>query len=151
MQKRFKLSWTLVFIGTALIGLYFTEQTIVQLWQYCKLSSHAPASVQQWEVRELANGKFAVAAKYSYEVQGKTMQGDTCFTEPLFPNQFAAIDTLKKKYVQEKQEVWFDPKAKEYSSLQKKFPTMLLIRTTLALGVLVYFFFLRRYVAAKLD
>ncbi len=130
-----------LFIGIALIALYFTVRLGGALYTYFPLNGLAEAKVNQWEVSE-SGSKYLLKALYSFEVQGKSWKGAFAFKRPYY-NEALAVADLKdrsKKAVT----VWYNSKNPQISALEREFPTALLIRVLICYGVVLYFFFLNK-------
>ncbi len=141
MPFRIAIFWNFLFGITALIVCYFIWSGVMEIYHYYALSASAKPIVQEWQIRELKNGKYLVAVKYSYEAQGKTWQGETVFPEPKFPNPYAAKESLQTLAPIT---VWYNPNGKHQPTLYKKFPIILFIRGGVALLIFLYFFGLKR-------
>lgn len=130
-----------LFIGIALIALYFTVRLGGALTTYFPINEMTDAKVNQWEVSERGS-KYLLKALYSFEVQGKSWKNAFTFKR-LYYNEALAVADLKdrsKKPVN----VWYNPKNPQISALEREFPTALLIRALICYGVVLYFFFLNK-------
>jgi hypothetical protein len=141
MQKQ-KIFFSFLFILALSIGGYFSLHSFVVLKEYFSLRETVPANLNRWEIQEI-KGKFPLKAYYSFETQGSKWEGSYRFKEPWYLNEPSAIAALKEE-AKKKWRVWFNPNNPNRSSLEKLFPTGLVIRTVTCYGVLVYFFFIFR-------
>ncbi len=147
MINKFTIFWRGLFILTLGVAIYFLSFLIKEWFDYSKLRVQVPVKIEEWQVRELKNGKFAIAAKYSYEFQGKNLQGFTLFKKPLYLNDQAAIYDLRKN--EAVKSVWLNPKLPQESSLKREFPLYPMIRALLVFTVLGYFFYLKKYIISR--
>jgi hypothetical protein len=146
MQKRI---FNLLFWGFFLtVSVYFGVVFLQEIYCYSKLDKKVDAKVGRWEVLELNNGKFAIAAEFSYEVKGTKFIRQTKFLKTLFLNQPSSITFLKSQ-AKKNWKTWYSSKDPSYASLQKKFPHKSLNRWLVSLGVLVYFFWFKKFFEKK--
>lgn len=147
MINKFKNFWTALFSLTAAIGLYFALLLGKELWTYSTLYTPVPASVQEWQVRELKNGRFALAAKYSYQIQERNFSSVYLYKTPTYLNDRTALEEAQGKDM--RVTAWVNPQSPQKSALQHDFPWLALVRLAIVAAVLFYFLFLRRYVMSK--
>lgn len=114
------------------------------LWDYSRLNRLAPAQVHLWEVEKIDDSTYAIVASYTYRVKGEEYQGKYTFQQPSFLNRPSA-ESDSKKWQKLSWEAWYDGSEPSHSALQKFFPFKSVIRASLALIVLGYFYFLRRF------
>jgi hypothetical protein len=133
---------TALLAGIGLIVLYFSVQLSSQLFVYLSLRERTPVRIERWEVEEV-KGNFALAAHYSFVADNKTFSGACRLRPPYYWNEAAAIAALKNR-AKEGWTAWYDPSNPSRSSLEKGFPSGLLIRTLICYGVLIYFLLFKR-------
>jgi len=141
MQRQKIFFICLVLLGALPAG-YFSIRTLGSLASFFTLKGAAPARISRWEVKE-TNGKFPLKGYYSFESDGVVWYGATRLEEPWHHNEASAVAALQAK-AKANWIVWFNPMDPSHSSLEKRFPSGLLIRTLLCYGVIFYFIFLFR-------
>lgn len=141
-MRYFKAPQPLLFVGAALIALYFSISLGVAFWGYFPLSKEANANVFQWEVLEIKE-KYPIKATYSFEANGKKWKNSFILPQPWSWNQASAIILLKEK-AKQSWRVWYNPNNPTQSALEKHFPYNLFFRTVVCCAVLVYFGLLYR-------
>jgi coproporphyrinogen III oxidase len=135
----------IVLISLAAIAfLWFASRTAVILWHYEKLSQHAVAEITAWGVQKKGGSKYILYAAYTFEVDGQKFFSKTFFTQPVFLNAPSA-EAEGKQWMSKPLQVWYHPSKPSISSLEKNFPFKASIHALLSLGLLLYFFFLRKY------
>ncbi|HSW72850.1 MAG TPA: hypothetical protein VLG44_05535 [Chlamydiales bacterium] len=145
-----KIFWTALFLITALMGVYFTFVFGKDFFEYISYNSRVPAKILEWQVREMKNGKFAVAAKFSYQINENSYVGLTVIKDRHFLNDYAAMHAVKNKEIALEEAAWVSPHSPEKSTLQRRFPTNLLIKLLIVYGVISYFSFLKTSVEKRL-
>lgn len=142
MTRNLHRIWVTLLIVSGGIAMWFSGEAVAKLWKYSRLDSRAPASVLNWEVRDLPSARFAVAAAYSFEIKGFSYEGETVFEYPQFLNRYAAENCLKLLEAQRWQ-AWYRGDSPSLSSLEKEFPQKQCLQALLTVGVFAYFFFSR--------
>ncbi len=133
----------LVFLASLTAG-YFSFRTSLALIDFFTFKESAPAFISHWEIKE-TKGKFPLKAYYSFEANGNVWQGATRVSGPWDLNEAAAVASLQKK-AKETWTAWFNPNDPSKSTLEKEFPSGLLVRTSICYGVILYFIlFFRRF------
>lgn len=138
-----KFWFSLVIVAVA-VAIFLFGKASCQVVNYVLLNSKASVEIERLYVEKLGSSKFAIAASYHFERDGKNYQGKTIFSHLYYlnsPTAEKAIKNLKDK----SWEVYFFSLKPSYSSLQKMFPFKSCIHAILGIGVLVYFYFLRGY------
>lgn len=132
--KRIQL---LFFLGVFAIALHFAILFSKAWIHYLSLTHSSPAKVQKWEIIPIKK-EFGIKAHFNVE----THQGSFTFPPPYYPNEWAALSEMK--LLAKAPQTAYYYKHPEKAVLKKEFPTNLLIRTTICIGVLIYFFNLKR-------
>src|SRR4051812_20762139 len=122
--RRFELFFLL---STSLIALFFLFRLTCGLYGYWSLRDQIPAKISQWELEEIGD-RWAIRAIYSINVQGVYLKKATLFANDRFVNKEVAIRELELM-AKKNWKAWYNPKNPSQSSLEKKFPFNLLIRT----------------------
>ncbi len=130
----------LFLIGVSAITLHFTIRFGLECARYFSLQNQTKARISQWEIVEIKD-RFALKAAYGFESQEKTWQGVHTLRPPYYLNEVAALSALKEK-ARGNWTVWYHPQNPRISTLEKNFPTGLLIRSAVCYGVLAYFIYL---------
>lgn len=134
-------------VGAAAIALFFAARFGWSLKDYLALRGQIPVRVSQWELEEIGE-RWAVRAVYSMNLKGKIWLGSSLLEEYRFLNEETAFRVLKDLAKRE-WTAWYNPKNPTHSSLEKNFPTNLMIRTLISFSVLLYFFIFQRWVNKK--
>lgn len=142
MNKRLFSLWIVLMAVTGAITCAFLGLAVHGGWTYFKLDSQTEAEVQKWEIRPASSSRYLLFATYRYTVDGKEFIGQTLFSSPCYPNQYAAELDLKARS-STKMRVWYQKKTPYFSSLYKRFPKKELTNLFLAFGVCLYFCFAR--------
>ena len=141
-QKIFFL--VLLSIGIAISG-YFSIRAASSLITFYTLKQTAPAQILQWEVKE-SKGKFPIKGTYSFQWDNKTWKGETVLSKPWHLNEPAAIHSIQENS-KHKWTAWFNPNNPLKSSLERPFPTGLLVRTAICYSILIYFLIIFRKIS----
>lgn len=134
--------WIVLVILAASAALWFTGRGLYTLFEYYHLDKTSTAFIQKWEIEEKGSD-ISILASYTFDAAGKTYPGKTKFKEPRLLNRFAAEQELKT-WENMTWTVWYNGKHPEDSSLERKFPLNLLIQAFLTLGVLFYFYYIKK-------
>ena len=137
MIYRKKLLLPILLSLASLASLYFSFVSLSSLFDFFHLKSQAPATIVKWEIKE-RQGKFPIYAHYFFETEGKVWTGVTVLSKPWHLNELAASQNIQK-LAKQNFNVWFYPKNPKKSSLEKTFPTNLLIRTGICYSTIIYF------------
>lgn len=133
-------------VGLAFCATLFTlGKTTLGCIKYFSLSRQETAYIDSWQVQEIDSASFAVQISYHFFVNGQEIAGKTELAKPFFPSHKsaeAAIKTLQQK----PWKAFYSPKYVKKNSLQKAFPFRDCIHALLSLGVLIYFFILKKWV-----
>lgn len=131
-------------IISSLVSVFFCGKAIVGVYGYFSLDSQANAQVEKWKIIEKTESAFAIEAEYRFFLQEKEISGQTEFAKPYFLNPYAAqraIDQLAStRWI-----VFFNAKNPQKNSLQRVFPFQLCIQAFLTLGLIAYFFILKKW------
>jgi hypothetical protein len=142
MVKRLLRLWVILLAITGLITCWFTVLAIGKAWIFFLLDSQVQARVHKWEIKAISSSHYALHATYGYSINGQEFTGQTLFSSPRYPNNYAAASGLKIKQEEDIQ-AWYQKRNPAFSSLQKKFPKKELTNAILTFGVFVYFYFAR--------
>ncbi len=143
-MRRQKIFFICLAVLASLPAGYFSFRTSRALIDFFTFKEAAPALISRWEIKE-TKGKFPLKAYYSFEANGNVWQGATRVSDPWNLNEASAVLSLQKK-AKENWTVWFNPNDPSRSTLEKKFPSGLLVRTSICYGVILYFIlFFRRF------
>ena len=128
-------------------GMWFVVKAGYELIHYYQLNSQIPITIVKWEVEELNANKYAIAASYAYEFEGKNYRNRGRIGS-YYPNPWAANRSLEKL---EKQtwHAWINPQAPQKAALEKKFPYKAAVSAVVLLGLVIYFICLGLYVGVK--
>ena len=126
-----------IFLFTLAVTLYFALRLSLGIFSYVSLSETVPAKILAWEI-ETRGSRYGVKGDYEYKIKEKTYRSATRLSGPLFMNEEAAIDSVKKisSWVSH-----YNPSNPGESSLERAFPKGFAIRFFLCLLTLVYFWF----------
>ncbi|MCH9617305.1 MAG: hypothetical protein SP4CHLAM5_04110 [Chlamydiia bacterium] len=137
--------WTTLVWGSLLAFLWVLSGFTVNYFIYLKQANHSIAEVFDWGVIEMDEDKFVICADFRFHTDGiDEYVSQHLFEKTPFPTMEiaeAAISTMKKK---EWNCYWFGNPQDPQVSMNRDFPTKDLIYSLLALGVTVYFAFLKR-------
>jgi len=140
--------WLALIATIVCIALYFSGVTLYKIYRYTTLTATTSTHEVEWSVKKLAEDRYALKAKYSYDINDKTQRGESLLTRIIYRNGWAAKQALKEKENQ-KVVVWYSPQKISYSTLQKSFP----IKESVYCGILwvlfIYFIWLGFYVGRK--
>jgi hypothetical protein len=136
--------WFVLLILVGGTALWLFGKASYQLISYALLNERTPAHIEQLEIEQVGSSRFAIAASFTYEVEGKSYFGKTVFSHAYYLNYPTAEKALKN-WKEKNWETWYSSYTHSYSSLQKIFPFKSCIHALLGIGVLVYFYFLRGY------
>lgn len=136
-SKRIQL---LFFLGISAITLHYSILFFKEWIHYLSLNQKASAHINQWEIIPIKN-QFALKVDFSFPAQEKTWQASFTFPSPYYLNEWAALTELKKKAKKSWTAYYNNPNG---AVLEKSFPVALLIKMGICVGVVAYFFILRR-------
>ncbi len=143
-----KVFFSVLLALSGVLGSFFVGQTGVGVWKYCHWNGESKVAIAQWKIEEKGEDAFAVRVFYRFYVSEKEFFGETELAKPYFFNRLSAEKAVANLSLQE-WIVFFAKIHPEDNTLQRRFPFLSLIHAVLALGVLVYFSFLRIW-ASKL-
>ncbi len=130
-----------LFVGALGISLYFTVRFVLALLNYLPLQETIEAKVTRWEIEE-TDQNYALKANYSFEIQENIWEKSHRFGD-VYVSQAAALADLKAM-AKGPWKAWFNPSNPSQASLERVFPTNLLIRMLICYGISIYFFLLSR-------
>jgi len=136
--------WLVLVIIVSCISLWLFGRASYDLCRYAMLNRTAIAHVEGFSIEQTGSSRFVIKAEYSYEASGAKLKGETLFLNPYYLNRPTAERALKN-WEKKQWQVFYSSWRPSFSSMQRMFPFKSCIHAVLALGVLVYFFFLRRY------
>lgn len=146
---RFKFNGSLLIWISGLITAGFLISASIDIWKYLRLEERVQVSIDKWKVIEKSSSKFAISASYSFDYQRKSRHGKTTFSKPYHLNRPSAekqVNILNQKAWT----VWVHPGHPEHSSLERVFPLKKCFYSLMALGIYLYFIYLRyTYVPEK--
>jgi hypothetical protein len=149
MQRQKIFFIILVLLGSLSAG-YFSIRSAGALFDFIMLKERAEAHITRWEIKE-TKGKFPLKGYYSFEAKGHVWKGVTLLTEPWYLNEASAVSALQEK-AKQKWTVWYCSNNPSQSSLEKEFPSGLVVRTLVCYGVFAYFIlFFRRFLKNNYD
>lgn len=136
-----KSIWGILIICIAGFIIWTSIYVLLPLWNYYRLDTPIPVSVNQWEIKKLGGSDYAVVALFSYEVKGEKYEGRTQFQKPYYPNYYAAEDQIKR-FSKRAWKGWVNSKNPHIAALEKPFPYLKIFYAFVILGVLLYFVYL---------
>ena len=135
----------LVVLGSA---LWFSVRTVHGIVDYVRLSNQVSVQIENWHVKEVKSGQFALLAQFTYAFKGKEYQAVRSVGS-LYPNRWAA-EQGKERWAKKQLTVWLDPRNPQKTvSFNKKFPYKATISLGILIGLLLYFIGLGCYVKRK--
>lgn len=135
--------WMILLIVTGVASLWWGIRAGIDVWHYTRLATEFEAKVESYEVVPRGS-KYAIEARYTYEVQGRTFSGKTVLAKPYQLNRRAAENAIgAMKGMQ--WTAWVDPHHPKESSLQKIFPFKKTLYAAIVVGIFLYFCFLYWY------
>ena len=143
MKKYISISvlWKIFLYSMVGFICYLTIVVGGQLQSYLKLSNSVAAQIQTLRIAPLKGEKFAIKVNYSYQYKDEKFKGSE-FLPQIFLNIYAAQegcqDCKQKKWI-----AWVSHNGKN-SKLYKEFPFGNIIRLSVSLFILGYFFVLRK-------
>ncbi len=138
------LCWVGLTVLSLGIACWFLGKFSLEWYRYHQFSSETTATIQAWGINEVKKGHYSIYAKYWFENDGETVLGRTNF-KLKFTNEAAAKTTLND-WKRQSWTVYYRPKNPQASTLQRPFPMKEMVHGLIALGVLLYFLYLRKYV-----
>jgi hypothetical protein len=149
--SQFKFNGSSLLIGVSgVAAAAFLAVAVHGLWGYFRLEEKLPASVYHWKVIEKSSSQFAIRASYTFEREGKTYRGKTIFSKPYHLNRISAEKQIKN-FIPHPWQAWHQPGRPAISSLEKVFPVKKCLYALMALGVSLYFLYVRKKYAAFYD
>jgi len=138
--------WLALLVLISLIALWFSAIALYDLYGYLTLTETVPAEKINWSIKEESPESFQIVADYTFIVNDQHYAGSTTFKDWPYRNPWGAQSALLER---EKQQwsVWYSPRNKHHSSLQKSFPIQECITMGVLWGLLLYFLWLGSYVA----
>ena len=133
--------WILLLIITGALALWRGTVGATKLWNYEKLSTSVPGHVHQIEVVPKGS-KYALQAVYAYGYEGKTYTKKMLLEKPYHLNRASAESAVKQLKGMDWQ-VYLDPKAPHFSSLESQFPIRAVVYGVCLVGVFIYFVYMR--------
>lgn len=146
MSRNLYKVWLTLLLISGGIAAWFSVAAGAKIWKYSRLNATVPATVTQWEIRDLPSSRFAVVADYRFEIEHVAYQGETIFEYPQFLNRFAAENYLKQLRVSD-WKAWYRKSSPSLSSLEKELPQKECLQAILTVGVFAYFYFARSMLA----
>lgn len=134
----------LLFLGV--ITLWFSWGTGKSLVEYSRLSHQTDAFIIDWKPLKISDENFTIEAKYTFILAEAQFFGKYTFDKQQFPNLWGVESTIKS-LSSKKWKVWYNPSNFEQTSLQKFFPFKDCFYTFILASLLIYFFFLGRYIS----
>jgi hypothetical protein len=133
----------LIVIALVVTILFFN--LAISLQGYLALNAQTQGKVERFSVKKHKEDAYGIEAHYTYIVDGVSYQDHKVLTHPIFLNATSANMHLTRYWKEQDWSVWYNTKRPEVSALQKLFPIKKLISFLVSLGVLVYFFWFKRY------
>lgn len=141
------LVWLIFILIVAAIAFWFIIKAGCDVYDYFQLSAKAPATIEQWSVKEVKADRFAIVAHYFFEYQGKNYHGEGQVGD-FYPNPWAAQEA-KKRFALQHWDVWLNQKHPDRSVLEKHFPFKKAISAIVLIILTLYFLILGFYVKVK--
>ncbi|NGX39817.1 MAG: hypothetical protein KR126chlam1_01151 [Chlamydiae bacterium] len=133
--------WTILLVITAGFALWRGGIGVRSFFYYQKLGTEVPAQVSQVKVVPL-KGKYALEAIYTYAYGGKNFTKNQFLGKPYYLNKSSAErEAIIRTEIE--QRAWVNPKAPAFSSLENKFPLRELFYGICAVGIFLYFLYLK--------
>jgi hypothetical protein len=148
MGKNLFRLWLALLVTSGAIVIWFSSIAGAGMWKYFRLNAQVPVKILGWEIKELSSSRFALEARYRYDVNEIPYEGKTIFESPQFLNRFAAENYIKL-HTGKRWRTWYSASFPSYNSLEKEFPKKQCSQALLTLGVFVYFFFTRGMLRAR--
>ena len=140
------LWWQAFLIAVFLIVLWYSGTALYRTYNYSRLTAKTTPTSIKWDVLELSDDEFVMEGNYTFEVKGKTFEGNTPLKNSIYKNRWAVEEDLPKMD-KVKWGVWYNPSNPDYSSLQKKFPVKECLSAVFMWVLFLYFLWLGFYVS----
>ena len=147
MRVHSKYLFTVLFALTGLISIWMRALFFIKLIMYKQFCNHAVGKSAQWRIVSVAESHHHVCVDYSFKIDSKTYTAEHLFLKPTYQSRETA-EYAKEAMEKETIDVWYRWPANSptpFSIVERSFPTNELFRFSIALAILSYFVFLRRY------
>jgi hypothetical protein len=145
---RFKFNGSLLIWLSGLIMAGFLITASIDIWRCLRLEDRVKASIEKWKVIEKSSSQYALRASYTFDYQGKSHRGKTTFSKPYHLNRPSA-EKQANILNQKSWTAWVHPGHPEHSSLERVFPLKKCLYALMALGIYLYFIYLRQSYAPE--
>lgn len=134
----------------AVITLYYTGVAIYRIVNYRSLSEQTNTRHVDWRYEATSSETWAPVGRYTFEVDGHLVTGQTQLNSSLVHNPEALAKSLESLNA-ERWTVWYDPRHPQHSTLQKILPIKECLSAITLMILLLYFFGLGIYVGKRFD
>lgn len=142
------LIWQIFFSVLSIIVVIFTSLLSWDLYRYYQLKCHVSVEHMHAAVKKLGSNRFSIELDYLYQVNGHKYSCTNELKNLVYKNTWLAAQ--KARFLEEQGvQIWFDPKKPHLGVVGKSFPYKRLFSTGTLWGVLIYFWFLSRYIFKK--
>jgi hypothetical protein len=143
-----RILWKTLFVALIAIGFVFLSVTLYTIFSYLRLNHKTEARVEKFEILSSSKGGAQVCLVYHYSIKNNNYQKQECLKN-FYLNSFTAREDIEKRLLGKKWIVFYNKNYPENATIQKKFPSSLVIRTTLIFLISLYFWVLSRYIKKK--
>jgi len=137
-----------LFIGLIILSSLVSVFLVFSAWWeicfYFSFDAKTNATVYRWHIVQKKTSQWALEGEFYFFIQGEKVLGRTQLAPPYFLQEKAAILAQETLSLQP-WEVFYSSSNKEHNSLQRFFPFRSCIHAILAIGVFLYFIFLKRW------
>jgi hypothetical protein len=113
--------WNFFVLGFAIVFVCVAGPAAFQVLQYLRLSSHAPAAIQQWEMVEVGRDAFTLSAAYSFLINGDAISGSDQLRN-LRVRSRGGAEAAKTRAAAAEWTVWYSPRNPGFNRLEHTFP-----------------------------
>ncbi len=142
--------WMVLIVIAAAIALWFSSIAAYKMVNYFRYNQTSQAQITKWGIKELSPSHYAIEAFFEFQTDGQRYHGKTSFESPVYLNPFTAEYDIKKKD-SEPRTVWYRASNPSFSTLEKRFPMKPFIHALVPLGVVLYFYFIRRAISLEVT
>ncbi len=125
---------------SALVSIYFCAAACKQVFYYSCLEQTAAAPVERYDIEEVSESSYCLTAHYFFEAEGGAYFGKTLFKQYTYPNLPTAILEMKQLAADHPAwTVYYQGGFPAKSTLEKLFPTNLVLRAIVSVLICFYF------------
>lgn len=138
-----KIVWLGAIAFLVLLASFYGVAAFQKTFFLWNLKEETPAVIKEWHAKEAESGYFYPYAFFTYQVEGRVLEGASFYKKKYARNPYA-LEPALRQLAESSLVAYYNPSQPTLVSLEKDYPFKEGIKAFVALVLALYFFFLQK-------